>query len=396
MPHALDSGDRKLLIVAGVLLVLLVIASAFLSPREMGSGRSPYPSSYSAKWDGAKGAFLLLKDLGYNVERWEQSPLELDSLSPEVLILASPIQPVTPEEKAAVADFLRGGGRIVATGWAASRLLPQSSLLSEGFPFGESVKFPALIPSPIVRGAPKISMIPPEGWHPRTASELVVYGTDDTAAVVTYDFGKGKVIWWGSSSPLTNAGLRQSGNLGLLLNSVGPPGRVRVLWDEYFHGSHGSLLDYLGRTPLYWGALQFALVFLAILATFSRRHGPISTPIKPSRLSPLEFVETLGDLYLSAHAGSAAVRIADQRLRFQLSRQLGLPANASNADLASSAAKSLSWNEREFADVLARADVAMKNTNTKDAETLQIVQQIFDYTGRLELRRPEFTERPSA
>jgi hypothetical protein len=239
-------------------------------------------------------------------------------------------------------------------------------------------------------------MIPPEGWHPRTASELVVYGTDDTAAVVTYDFGKGKVIWWGSSSPLTNAGLRQSGNLGLLLNSVGPPGRVRVLWDEYFHGSHGSLLDYLGRTPLYWGALQFALVFLAILATFSRRHGPISTPIKPSRLSPLEFVETLGDLYLSAHAGSAAVRIADQRLRFQLSRQLGLPANASNADLASSAAKSLSWNEREFADVLARADVAMKNTNTKDAETLQIVQQIFDYTGRLELRRPEFTERPSA
>jgi len=396
MPHALDSGDRKLLIVAGVLLVLLVIASAFLSPKETGGGSAPFPSSYSAKWDGAKGAFLLLKDLGYNVERWEQSPLELGNQTPEVLILASPIQPATSEEKAAVADFLRAGGRVVATGWAASQLLPQRSHLTEGFPLGDAVKFPALIPSPVVRGAPEISMIPPQGWHPVSPSELVVYGTDDTAAVVTYDFGKGEVIWWGSSSPLTNAGLRQSGNLALFLNSVGPPGRVRVLWDEYFHGSHGSLLDYLGRTPLYWGALQFALVFLAILATFSRRQGPISVPVKPSRLSPLEFVETLGDLYLSAHAGSAAVRIADQRLRFQLSRQLGLPANASDADLASGAAKSLSWNEREFAATLVRAEHATNVAKSNDAETLQIVQEIFDYAGRLEPRRPESIGRRSA
>jgi hypothetical protein len=393
MPHALDSGDRKLLIVAGVLLVLLVIASTFLSPQEMTSGYSPYPSSYSAKWSGAKGAFLLLQDLGYRVERWEQSPLELDTEQHDVLILVSPIQPATSEEKAAIADFLRAGGRVVATGWAASQLLPQSSRLSEGFALGESVKFPALIPSPIVRGAPEISMIPPEDWHPKSGAELAVYGTDDTAAVVTYDFGKGKVIWWGSSSPITNAKLRESGNLTAFLNSVGPAHGVRVLWDEYFHGSHGSLLDYLARTPLYWGALQFGLVFLTILATFSRRQGPISVTVKLSRLSPLEFVETLGDLYSSTHAGSAAVRIADQRLRFQLSRQLGLPANSSSADLASGAAKSLSWNEQEFAATLASADKAMRLAKSGDQETLHIVQQIFDYTSRLELHRPDTTER---
>jgi hypothetical protein len=265
--------------------------------------------------------------------------------------------------------------------------------MSEGFPLGKSVKFPALIPSPIVRGAPEISMIPPEGWRPKSGSELAVYGTDDTAAVVTYDFGKGKVIWWGSSSPITNARLRESGNLGAFVNSVGPAKGVRVLWDEYFHGSHGSLLDYLARTPLYWGALQFGLVFLATLATFSRRQGPISVPVNPSRLSSLEFVETLGDLYSSAHAASAAVRIAVQRLRFQLSRQLGLPANASSADLASSAAKSLSWNEHEFAATLASADQAMKAAKWNDRDTLQIIQQIFDYAGRLELRRPDTTER---
>jgi Domain of unknown function (DUF4350) len=396
MPHGLDSGDRKLLIVAGVLLVSLVVASALLSPVETGRGSSPFPSSYSAKWDGAKGSFLLLKDLGYNVERWEQSPLELGDEESDVLILASPIQPATSEEKTAVADFLRAGGRVVATGWAASQLLPQRSHLTEGFSLGDSAKFPALIPSPIARGAPEISMVPPERWRPESASELVVYGTDDTAAVITYDFGKGKVIWWGSSSPLTNAGLRQSGNLNLFLNSVGSPARTRVLWDEYFHGSHGSLLDYLARTPLYWGALQFLLVFLAIVVTFSRRQGPISIPLKPSRLSPLEFVETLGDLYLSAHAGSAAVRIAYQRLRFQLSRQLGLPPNASDKDLASSAAKSLSWDEHDFSATLARVNEATKVAKSNDTETLQIVQEIFDYTGRLEVRRPQSIERPPA
>ena len=171
-----------------------MVASALLSPVEAGRGSSPFPSSYSAKWDGAKGAFLLLKDLGYNVERWEQSPLELGDEESEVLILASPIQPATSEEKTAVAEFLRAGGRVVATGWAASQLLPQNSHLTEGFSLGDSAKFPALIPSPIARGAPEISMVPPERWRPESASELVVYGTDDTAAVITYEFGKGKVI----------------------------------------------------------------------------------------------------------------------------------------------------------------------------------------------------------
>src|SRR5262249_268530 len=330
MPHALDSGDRKLLIVAGILLVGLIVATTVLTPTEAIRGSSPYPSTYSGKWDGAKAAFLLLKDLRYRVGRWDQSPTELKNQGAVVLVLASPVQPPTSEEKSAIADFLRAGGRIVATGWHAAHLLPQSSMFAEGDPLGERVKFPALIPSPLVRGAPEISMIPPEGWHPNSGSALAVYGTDDTAAVITYDFGKGKVIWWASSSPLTNGGLRDAGNLALFLNSIGPSGQARVLWDEYFHGSHGSLLDYLSRTPLYWGALQFGLVFLAMLATFSRRQGPMRTPTKPSRLSSLEFVETLGDLYSSAHAGSAAVRIADQRLRFQLSKHLGLPANAPN------------------------------------------------------------------
>jgi hypothetical protein len=398
MPHALDTGDRKLLIGAGVLLVVLLVATTLLSPKQS-TGHSAYPSSYSPDWDDAKGAYLLLQELGYHVSRWEQSPTAIsgDGKS-QVLIFAQPLHPATPEEKSAIIQFLQQGGRIVATGWSAADLLPQAPTLQEGFALGDAQAFPALLPSPLVRGAPEISMIPPDNWHPKIASQLAVYGNELTAAVITYRVGQGQVIWWGASSPLTNGGIRNSGNLALFLNSVGSPDGVEVLWDEYFHGAHGSLWDHFARTPLPWGAAQFGIVFLAVLFTYSRRQGPITMPAKISRLSPLEFVETLGDLYASAHAGSTAVRIASQRLHFQLTRQLGLPANAADADLAHSASAALGWNEADFAATLSRAQRAATARKFGDAETLQLVQEIYDYASRLELRRaqPQSTERPPA
>jgi hypothetical protein len=396
MPSSLDAGDRKLLIGAGVLLAILLVASTYLSPKQ-DSGRSAYPSSYSAQWDGAKAPYLLLQNLHYHVERWEQSPTEFAGTpSSEVLILAGPTQSASDEEKSAIVEFLRQGGRIVASGSGAANLLPNAPPLSEGFLIEEPTKFPAVLPSPLMRNAPEISMFPPENWQPKSPSQLVVYGNEETAAVITYQVGKGQIILWGNSAPLTNGGIRESGNLPFFLNSMGPPEGVRVLWDEYFHGAHGTLWNYIVQTPLLWGVLQFGIVFLAIIATYSRRQGPISVPARVSRLSPLEFVETLGDLYSSAHAGSAAVRIAYQRLRFQLTRQLGLAPNAPDADLAQSAGRALAWNAQEFSATLARAERATSSAKVSDADTLQLVQEMFDYASRLELRRTEIRERPSA
>ena len=115
-----------------------------------------------------------------------------------------------------------------------------------------------------------------------------------------------------------------------IVNSVGPPGASVFCGTNIFTARTARSLIISVAHRCTGACCNSRWCFSPFVATFSRRHGPISTPIQPSRLSPLEFVETLGDLYLSAHAGSAAVRIADQRLRFQLSRQLGLPPNASN------------------------------------------------------------------
>jgi len=389
MPNTLDAGDRKLLIGAGV----LVICAALLSPRRS-EGMSAYPSSYSTNWDGAKGAYLLLQDLGYRVSRWDESPTELKGdPSKQILILAEPVQTPSQEERQAIREFLTKGGRTLAVGAGASRLLPESSWFQEGYPLDEKTIFRPLLPSPLIRNANDISMVAPDHWWPNSASHLVIYGNDKTAAVITYAVGKGRVIWWGASTPITNAGIRQSGNLALFLNSIGPADGSRVLWDEYFHGAHGSLWGYLAQTPLLWGVAQFGLVFLAILAAHSRRQAPIHIPPARSRLSPLEFVETLGDLYSSAHAGPAAVRIAYQRLRYQLTRQLGLPSNVPDTDLARTAHALLAWNEAEFSSTLSRSQQGMNSSKLDDAATLKITQEIFDYTSRLELKRAPKEER---
>jgi hypothetical protein len=395
MPRNLDAGDRKLLAGAGVLLIILIVSSALLSPRKS-EGASAYPSTYSAHWAGAKAAYLLLHDLGYNVSRWEQSPTELKGdASTQTLIFAEPLQTPTPEENQAVRQFLENGGRIVAVGSSAARLLPDANPFEEGLPLSEKTRFTPLLPSPLIRDASEISMVSPQHWEPKS-SQLVVYGDDSTAAVVSYAVGKGQVTWWGASTPMTNAGIREPGNLALFLNSVGPVTGNTILWDEYFHGAHASLWPYLEQTPLPWAALQFGLVFLAILATHSRRQSPIHIPVARSRLSPLEFVETLGDLYSSAHAGPAAVRIAYHRLRYQLTRQLGLPGNMSDSDLAAAAQNLLSWNEADFSAALARSQQAMNSPKFEDAATLQIVQQLFDYTSRLEPQRAPAGERQTA
>ena len=107
-------------------------------------------------------------------------------------------------------------------------------------------------------------------WQMAHFGHLAIYTEGVNSVVVSYSYGKGQVIWWAAATPLSNAGIRQTGNLNLFLNSVGPPGERRVLWDEYFHGRRGSLWTYFAGTPISWGMAQLGLFAVALLLTFAR------------------------------------------------------------------------------------------------------------------------------
>ncbi len=395
MPAFLDSRDLRFLIGAGVVMVVLVGLTYAVGPAPAQQSLG-YPSSYASEWAGAKAAFLLLQEQGYQVERWEKSPEDLPA-DPDgaLLVLAEPNQTASASERTAIRRFVSGGGRVLAIGASAADLVPDldAAAVEEWKP--DPKTYSALLPSSVTRDAPEISMIAPDTFTSSTHPWLALYGREDEVGVVTYHVGKGEIIWWASASPLTNGSIRDKNNLAFFLNCAGAPGNVSVYWDEYFHGARASMISYFENGPLPWAGLQIGMAFLALLFTISRRSGAMRMPATESRLSPLEFVETLGDLYQSAHASPAAVSVAYRRFRLALSRRLATPAMAKLPELCRAASTRFGWPEDPLLDTLARSERAMRNINLNEDEALYLVRQLHDYSARLEPRGHAEQENPA-
>jgi len=389
MPSTLDPGDRKLLLIGGAILLLLIVATVLLAPasdEEEGPGT---PTTYSTANGGAQAAYLLLRELGYRSERWEKSPLDLPAdAEGKILILAGPIDLPDKKERDSLLGFVRAGGWIIYSGNVPFLFVETGAVAPPSLTPASSVPrdtFPAIAPSPFTQGASKITMNASYRWVASDGAQVPLYGEPEEPVVVTWRLEKGRVLWWDAPTPITNSGISMDGNLPFFLGCIqavrpgASPGETTVLWDEYFHGYRGSLWDYFEVTPVPWAILQLALVAVFVLLAFGRRSGPIYAPAAVSRLSPLEFVDTLGDLYRRASAGSAAVRVAYQRFRTQLVRRLALAPSISNMQLDAAVRERLGWRQPGFIDTLQRAEKAARESDVPGSDALKIVQALEHY-----------------
>jgi len=389
MSPTLDSGDRKLLRIAGSILLLLIIATLLLAPAPDEAEGQGISTTYSASTNGAQAAYELLSELGYHSERWERPPSDLPTdAAGKILILAGPTDFPDGKERDALLSFARSGGWIIYAGNFPFLFVESGDV--QPVPLGEiaplpSETFHAIAPSPFTQGAETIALKASNRWVMTDGAQVPLYGAPQEPVVVTWKLEKGRVIWWAAPTPVTNAGITREGNLPFFLScirAVRPgtsPGETTVLWDEYFHGYRGSLWDYFRKTPVPWAIFQLAVVALFVLLAFARRSGPIYAPAVVSRLSPLEFVDTLGDLYRRASAGPAAVRVAYKRFRTQLLRRLALAPSISNADLDGAVRERLGWKQPGLMDTLQRADKASRETAISNADALKLVQALEHY-----------------
>ena len=383
MRVALDPSDRSFLIVSGTLLAVFTLAGVLFAPAGI-AGPAGIPSTYSTGNEGAKAAYLLLGQLGYREMRWTSPPMELPQKARHVvLILADPFVPPSSEEKTAVQWFVRRGGRVIATGALASNLLNLRGVVEAKQPEATWKQFPAEIPGPISRQAPSILMQAGARWKGGEPEDLAYYGDREGGTVVCFPLGSGTIIWWADSSPLSNYGLAQAANLDVLLNSVGSPKDATILWDEYFHGERAGLWTYLRRTPVVWAMLQAALLALAVLLTYSRRSAPVAAPAAESRLSQMEFVETVGDLYARKRAAAGAVEIALHRFRLLLARRLGRPPEAAAEGSGQILTERFGREGTGLAPVLAQCGAVIRSGITDEAQALKLIQELHDYTRRL-------------
>jgi hypothetical protein len=308
----------------GALLLILLVS--ILVPAQSDEDMRPRVDNSGSA--GAKAAFMLLPQLGYKVRRWDAPEDQLDSVdaSRTTLIMADAyIDPkMLKETKASVQRFIERGGRVLDTG--DETLLPEGKTTAP-----TAIKTGLCFTTPEGQGplarAGQVSFQDNGAWDEK-GSKLgaklhVEQRCGDDAVVVRYAVGKGEAIWWSSSMPLTNSGLKEDGSLRLLLATVGEPGRT-VLFDEFEHGEPTGMWDAAKGLPLGWLAAQFGLIAVLLVLSFGRRNGPLRMPVTVPRTSPVEFAESMGHLYERAGATNAATGMARRRLLRFLQTECGV------------------------------------------------------------------------
>jgi len=386
VPVRLTAADRKILLIASGIFFSLLIVTVLLVGGD--GSEQDVPTTYSTASGGSRAAYFLLKESGYRINTFEQPLRELGQGNGKTLILADPIAGAPKQDRDRLEAFIREGGHLIATGYFSSYYVPFGEAFSD--PIATEWKSqPALYPSPLTRVAPEITMPAPAYWHSDTG-DVALYGDPEKPVVVKYKVGDGDVLWLAASTPLTNAGLKQKGNVEFLFAAVGEPGSTEILWDEYIHGYQRSESPISSSTRIIgWISVQLALFALAILLAFSRRSGPVWMPAADSRLSPLEFVRTLGSLYQRANAGCVAIDVCYQHFHYLLTRRLGLavdaPIDALDRTVREHCPPDSNNPEPGLAESLRECEACRYDPNVPPKQALRLVQTLFDYARRLRL-----------
>jgi len=322
--------QNRLAIVVGVGLLLIMAAAAYLKSEEQkGDG---HPSSYSTLRRGSKAAYLLLQQSGSPVERWNRPPAQLPADGHGILlIVAEPMSYPDTEATSAFSRFLLHGGSILVAGLLPDAFVPKAEASDEAGMRVGGIECQPVVPTRLTRGG-SISQDGAFMWDSADRGKLVHFADNKgNAVVVSYKVGDGSVVWWASAWPLENAGIREKNNLELLLNSTS--GYKRVLWDEFYQDEHKQTAGHKPVRAYSWALAQILLIGIVVVLTYSRRSGPLVPLVEESRLSPLEFVETLGNAFRRAESTSVAVDIAFQRFRQIAARRLGIRGTSNPAEI---------------------------------------------------------------
>jgi hypothetical protein len=378
----LTTGDRKILGITCAVFLLMVLTAVLLNRGADSS--EDVASIYSTASRGSKASYLLLKESGYQTNTWEEPISDLPGGRGKMLILLDPIGYPTNEERRHLENFLKSGGRVLAAGPLAAFYLPENESALEAPASSTWQRIPAVGLSPVTRAAPEITLIPNAYWHTEKGG-VALYGDPVKPVVVEYKVGDGDVLWMSSSTPLTNAGLKEPENLKFFLAAVGMQEQSQILWDEYVHGYQRSAPRRSRNQILGWTILQLALCAIAVLLGFSRRNGPAWMPVAEVRLSPLEFVRTLGTLYDHAHAAGVAVEIYYQRFRYLLTRRLGLPVGSPVEDLDRAVRRRWGLQDAGFGDTLRECESIRYDNTVRPRTALRLVQALFGYAERMRL-----------
>ncbi len=380
---SLDPKDRKLLTWSvGIALGLAVLAGALMPGAN--NNDNPLPSTYLSGRHGARAAYEMLLRAGYPVERWEQPLEELAATAgPDtVVIFAEPFKREVSDIKA-VREIVERGGRVLSTGLVGGFVLPHEVVgQSEQLSFAACKLDPEGLDP--LSGSGEAWMVPEAVWTLGNPAFRVQYSCAGQPAVIEYDWQKGHIVWWASSTPLENGSITRGHNLDLFLNSLGPREGRKFYWDESLHGEVRSEWSYAGGPSLTMLWIGLAVLGLLVVLSFSRRSGPVRDLPPPARATPIEFLEALGSLYRKAGAASAAVSVAWERFRRYSLQLCGVRVQKLGAqELAAVIRRRFPRADASLEADLAACEEAAWGETVSPREALKLVQALATYREQL-------------
>jgi len=344
------SAARLVLGVVAFFVVLNVIALVVSSVRPEPGGADG--SAYATQPRGVAAYAELLRRAGHDV-KYLRDELDAARLDPAATIVVLDAPALDGAERAALARFVRDGGRLVHGGADAGRaIVPRAPRWSEEAP---RIARPSTA-VPETNGVRRVLSAGEGGFGP-LGGTLPALGQEPALLAVARS-GGGRALLLADTGPLQNRLLARADNAALGLALAGPPRRP-VTFVESVHGF--GLQTGLAALPARW-RLALAIVVLAallLLVSRARRLGPAQESGGEPTPARREHVEALALGLRRACEPAIGLAPMQAAARAQVIRRAALAADATD-DAVRDAALRLGFGEDEAAALTgerARTDV---------------------------------------
>lgn len=343
------AGGRAVAVVVAFFVALNVIAFVITTVRPDPSGEDG--SAYATQPRGAAAYAELLRRAGHRVT-YLRDPLDDQRLNPATTIVVLDAPGLQSGERAALARFVRRGGRLVAGGaHAGAGVVARPPRWSPGGPRRSR----PTVPLPETSAVADVASAG-DGSFDATGGALPALGTVHPLLAVA-QVGRGRALLLADASPLQNRLLGRADNAALGLGLAGPAARP-VAFVESVHGFGRA--SGLAAIPTRW-KVALALAILAALlwmGSRARRLGPPEDAGEPQPPARREHVEALALALRRAREPEIALAPVQAAAREQVVRRASLAPGAPDAALRDAALR-LGFEEDEAAALTGERDADM-------------------------------------
>jgi hypothetical protein len=342
-------------------------------------------STYSVASNGGKVYYLLLRKLGYKVERLGNHLLGLRENASMVIIL-SPQASFSEKEVAWSRDYVSSGGSLLICDDEDNEILRAFGVIPYKVSSSGGAEEVVPIPSHVTGGAQKVLLYSSTRLKfksPPGCSKEIILVDEKGVIMAEVRRGRGRIIVSSAPEVFSNDLLKKADNSLLAVNCVSTfYGGKPVYIDEYHHGfrDRESIFQSAGEPAKYLLFQILCLVFFVFHAAGKQFQTPLPFMSEEKRHAK-DFVNAMAALYQRAEARAGALSILYKNCRKNMARSLGLSLEIDNEQLARLYTAGSCAEESELRQTLVNCEKIIK-TGVVDNEGLLTLARKLHYYER--------------